>query len=123
MVAICLSRRCPGVAGTFMESAAMVASAIGGSARLYFSVVAYAGFSQSIFLPLFVCSRSLAISGLPGNHHALRQRDRPARRTIQTSARLAGAWSRPAACQCTVPPDLAAKPDVCQRRNAFSDDY
>src|SRR5437667_311871 len=123
MVAVCLSVRCPGIAGNSMEPATMVPSSIGGSTRLHFPVVADAGFPQSIFLHLFVCIRSLAIPGLPGNHHALRQRDRPARWTIETSARLAGAWSRPAACQCTVPPDLAAKPNVYRHRNALSDDY
>ena len=93
MVAISLSPRCPGIAGNFMESAAMVPSAIGGSAHLYFPVVAFARFSQHIFLHLFVCSRSLAIPGLPGNHHALRQWDCTAGRTFQTLARLARAWS------------------------------
>src|SRR5213594_1059474 len=103
MVAVCLSVRCHGIAGNSMEPAAMVPSSIGGSARLYFHVVAYAGFSQSIFLHLFVCIRSLAIPGLPGNHHALRQWDRPAGRTIQTLERLAGAWNHPAARRSTVP--------------------
>src|SRR5205823_1001833 len=51
-----------------MELAAMVPSATGGSADLYFPVVAYVGFSQSICLHLYVCNRSLAILGLPGNH-------------------------------------------------------
>ena len=40
------------------------------------------GFLNHILLHLFVCIRSLAIFGLPGNHHALRQWDRPAGRTI-----------------------------------------
>src|SRR5437667_12716164 len=106
-----------------MESAAMVPSSIVGSARLYFSVVTVAGFSQYLFLPLFVCSRSLAIFGLPGNHHALRQWDRPSGRTIETLGSLAGAWNHPAASRSTVPPHPAAKPDVYQRRNALSDDY
>ena len=41
------------------------------------------GFLNHLFLHLFVCSRSLAIPGLPGNHHALRQWDRPAGRTFK----------------------------------------
>src|SRR5437667_6484543 len=123
MVAVCLSVRCPGIAGNSMEPAAMVPSSIGGSARLYFHVVAYAGFSQSIFLHLFVCIRSLAIPGLPGNHHALRQRDRPARWKIEIVASLVGAWNYPVAGRSTVPAHLYAKPDVYRRRNALSDDY
>ena len=82
VVAVSFSPRCPGIARNFMEFAAVVPSSIGGSAHLHCPVVAHAGFSQSIFLHLFVCIRSLAISGLPGNHHALRQWDRPAGRTI-----------------------------------------
>src|SRR5436309_15755276 len=112
MVAVSLSARCPGVAGAFMESAAVVPSAIGGSAHLYFHVVADAGFPQSIFLRLFVRIRSLAISGLPRNHHALCQWDRPAGRTIEILASLAGAWNHRAAGRSTVPAHLAAKPDV-----------
>ena len=80
-----------GIARNFMEFAAMVPSSIGGSARLYFPVVAFARFSQYIFLHLFVCSRSLAIPGLPGNHHALRQWDRTTGRTIETLA----SWLEP----------------------------
>src|SRR5882724_6833194 len=123
MVAVSLSPRCAGIAGNFMESAAMVPRSIGGSAHLYFPVVAYVGFSQSICLHLFVCNRSLAIFGLPGNHHALRQWDRPAGRTIQTLASLAAVWNHAAARRSTVHSHVAAKPDVRQRRNALSDDY
>ena len=82
MVAVSVSPRCPGIAGNFMESAAVVPCSISGSAHLYFPVVAFARFSQHLFFHLFVCSRSLAIPGLPGNHHALRQWDRTAGRTI-----------------------------------------
>ena len=71
-----------GLLGILWSLAAMVPRSIGGSAHLYFPVVAYVGFSQSIFLHLFVCNRSLAIFGLPGNHHALRQWDCPADRSI-----------------------------------------
>src|SRR6266516_7467018 len=123
MVAISFSSRRPGIAGNFMDSAAMVPSSIVGSARLYFSVVTVAGFSQYLFLHLFVCSRSLAIFGLPGNHHALRQRDRLTCRTIEILATRAGAWNHPAASRSNVLSHLAAKPDVYQRRNALSDDY
>src|SRR5882724_8273377 len=123
MVAVSLSPRCPGIAGNFMESAAMVPSSIGGSAHLYFHVVAYARFSQSISLHLFLCIRSLAILSLPGNHHPLRQWDRPAGRTIEILASLAGAWNHPAAARSTVSAHLAAKPDVYRHRNAVSDDY
>src|SRR5436190_23086122 len=123
MVAISFSGGGPGIAYNFMDSAAMVASSIGGSARLYFPVVTVAEFSQHLFLHLFIRSRSLAIFGLPGNHHALRQWDRPAGRTIETLASLAGAWNHPAAGRSTVLPRLATKPDVYQRRNALSDDY
>src|ERR1700719_1185964 len=122
-MAVALSPRCPGIAGNFMESAAMVPSSIGRSARLYFPVVAFAGFSQSIFFLLFVCIRPLAIFGLPGNHHALRQWDRPAGRTIERLASLAGAWNHATAGRSTVPPHQAAKPDVYRHRNALSDDY
>src|SRR5262249_20228985 len=108
-----------GIARNFMESAAMVPGSIGGSARLYFPPVAFAGFSQYLLLLLFVCSRSLAIFGLPGNHHALCQWDRPTGRTIEILASLAGAWNCPAAGWRTVLPHLAAKPDVYQRRNGF----
>src|SRR5437764_14260433 len=106
-----------------MESSAMVPGSIGGSARLYFPVAAFAGFSLHLFLSLFVCSRSLAIFGLPRNHHALRQWDRPGGPTIEILASLAGAWNHPAAGRSTVPAHLAAKPDVYQHRNALSDDY
>src|SRR6266481_9095193 len=101
----------------------MVPSSIGGSARLYFPVAAFAGFSQYLFLLLFVCIRSLAICGLPGNHHALRQWDRPAGRTIEILASLAGAWNHPGTGRITVPAYLAAKPDVYRHRNALSDEY
>src|SRR5882724_3151438 len=106
-----------------MESAAMVPRSIGGSAHLYCPVVAYVGFSQSICLHLFVCNRSLAIFGLPWNHHALRQWHRPTGRKIETLASLAGAWHHPAAGWGTVSPHLAAKPDVYRHRNALSDNY
>src|SRR5258708_28294323 len=106
-----------------MEFAAMVPSSIGGSARLYFPVAAFAGFSQYLFVLLFVCIRSLAIFGLPGTHHALRQWDRPTGRTIEVFATLAGAWSYPAAGRNTVPPHLAANPAVYQPRHAVSDAY
>src|SRR5262249_28773456 len=106
-----------------MESAAMVPTSVGGSARLYFPLTAFAGFSQYLLLFLFVCSRSLAIFGLPRNYHALCQRDRPTDRTIEILASLVGAWNHPAAGWSTLLPHLAAKPDVYQRRNALSDDY
>src|SRR5437773_241112 len=106
-----------------MESAAMVPSSIGGSARLYFPVAAFAGFSLYLFLPLFVCSRSLAIFGLPGNHHAVRQWDRPSGRTIETLGSVGGAWNHPAPGRSTVPPHPAAKPDVYRHRNALSEDH
>src|SRR5438552_18841907 len=123
MVAVCLSVRCPGIAGNSMEPATMVPSSIGGSPRLYFHVVADAGFPQSIFLRLFVRIRSLAIPGLPGNYYALRQRDHPIGRTIEILAALAGAWNHPATARSTVSAHLAAKPDVYRRRNALSDNY
>src|SRR5438105_13795648 len=100
-----------------MDCATMVPSAFGGRARLYFPVVAVAGFSEHLFLHLFVCSRSLAIPGLPGNHHALRQWDRTAGRTIETMASLAGACNPAAAGRNTVRSHLAAKPDVHRHRN------
>ena len=103
---------CPRIAGNFMESAAMVPCSISGSAHLYFPVVAFARFSQHLFLHLFVCSRSLAILGLPGNHRALRQWDSPAGRTFQTLASLARAWSHSLGSRNTVPAYLAPKPDV-----------
>ena len=103
---------CPRTAGNFMESAAMVPCSIGRSAHLYCPVVAFARFSQHLFFHLFVCSRSLAIPGLPGNHHALRQWDSPAGRTFQTLARLARAWSHSLGSRNTVPAYLAPKPDV-----------
>ena len=76
VVAVSLSPRCPGIAGNFMESAAVVPCSISRSRHLYFAVIAFAWFSEHLFFHLFVCSRSLAIFGLPGNHHALRQWDR-----------------------------------------------
>ena len=123
MVAVSVSPRCPGIAGNLMESAAVVPCSISRSARLYFPVVAFARFSQHLFLHLFVCSRSLAIPGLPGNHHALRQWDRTAGRTIETMASLAGACNHAAAGRSTVRSHLAAKPDVHRHRNVVSDDY
>ena len=102
-----------------MESAAMVPGSIGGSARLHSPVVADAWFSQSIFLHLFVCIRSLAIFGLPWNHHALRQWDCPLAGTIQTLARLAGAWSHLAAGRNTVSAYVAAEPDVHRQSKRF----
>ena len=81
------------------------------------------GFLNIYFFHLFVCSRSLAIFGLPGNHHALRQWDRPAGRTIETLASLAGAWSHAVTRRRTVRAHLAAKPDVYRHRNTLSDDY
>src|ERR1700745_3522299 len=95
-----------------MERAEVVPCSVGGGAHLYFPVVAYVGFSQSICLHLFVCNRSLAIFGLPGNHHALRQWHRITSGTIQTLERLAGAWNYPATRRSTVPSHVAAKPDV-----------
>ena len=63
------------------------------------------GFLNIYFFHLFVCSRSLAIPGLPGNHHALRQWDRPAGRTIETLASLARTleplWCWPEHCSCS----------------------
>ena len=73
MVAVSLSALCPVIDRNFVEFAAVVPSAIGGRARLHFAVVAYAGFSQHLFLHLLIRSRSLAIPGVPRNHHALRQ--------------------------------------------------
>ena len=70
------------------------------------------GFAQSLFFSVFVCSRSLAIPGLPGNHHALRQWDCPASRTIEILASLVGTRNDRAAGRNTIPPHVAAKPDV-----------
>src|SRR5215831_7158254 len=115
MVAIPLSSRAFGITGRLVECAAMVASSIGGSAYLYFAVVAFARFSQHLFLHLLVCSRSLAVSGLPRNHYALRQRDRSAGPTNKSLATVARAWNHIAAGRSTVPAYLTAKPDVFQR--------
>src|SRR5438874_13245266 len=123
MVAIHLSSRGPGIAGNFMESAAMVPRPIGGSAYIYFPAVAYSGFSQSIFLHLFVCIRSLAVSGLPGNHHSVRQWDRATGPTIERAAGMAGAWNHPGAGRDTLRAHLAAKPDVYRQRNTLSQNY
>src|SRR6476620_5244083 len=106
-----------------MESAAMVPSSIGRSAHLHFAVAADAGFSQSIFLHLFVCIRSLAVFGLLGNHHALRQWDRVTGQTIQTSESLAGAWSHSLGSRNTVPAYVAAEPNVQRQRNALSNGH
>src|SRR4029079_419800 len=107
----------------FMESAAMVPRTVGGSAHLHFAVVAFAGFSQHLFLRLFVRSRSLAISGLPGDHHAMRQWHRIAGPTIETMAIVAGACNHAAAGRRTIRSHLAAKPDVHRHRNFVSDHY
>src|SRR5438270_11890093 len=95
-----------------MELAEVVSSAARWSAHLHVAVVAYARFSQHLFLHLFVCSRSLAIHGLPGNHHALRQWDRTAVRTIETLGSLAGTCDHAGARRSTVRPDVATKPNV-----------
>src|SRR5262249_15855569 len=118
-----LSTRWPGITRNFMESAAMVPCSVGGSARLYFPLTAFAGFSQYLLLLLFVCSRSLAIFGLPRNYHALFQWDLPTCRTIEILASLFGGWNYGGSGWINVLPHLAAKPDVYQRRNALSDDY
>ena len=52
------------------------------------------GFANIYFFRVFLCSRSLAIPSLPGNHHALRQWDCPTGDTIEVLARLARARSR-----------------------------
>ena len=70
---------------------------LAGVPRLYCPVVAFAGFCQHLFFSVFLCSRSLAIPSLPGNHHALRQWDCPTGDTIEVLARLARARSRPGA--------------------------
>src|SRR5205807_7452820 len=111
MVAVSISPRCPWIAGNLMGSPAMVPSSVGGSSRLYFPVVAFPGFFQHLFLHLFVCSRSLAVFGLRGNHHALRQWDCFTGRTIQTLASLAAAWNHPADRSVTFPAHLPPKPD------------
>src|SRR6266436_10125958 len=116
MVAVSLSPRCPGIAGNFVESAAMVPSSIGWSARVYSPALAYAGFSQSIFLHLFVCIRSLAIFGLPRNHHAVRQWDRPAGWKIESLAGLAVAWSHFACRRSTASDYHAVNLDVRPHR-------
>src|SRR5262249_49343888 len=118
MVAISLCCRSPGIAGSFMESAAMVPRTVGGRACLHLAVAAFARFSQHLFFHLFICSRSLAIFGLPGDHNAVRQWDRAAGWEIQTLARFAGACNYAATRGNTIHPDVAAKPDVCERRNS-----
>src|SRR5262245_55882423 len=106
-----------------MESAAMVPRAVGGCAHLYFAVVAVVRFSQHLFFRLFIHSRSLAILGMPGNHHALREWHYFVGRTKGKLAGLAGACDYPGARRSTLRPDLAAKPDVHRHRNIVSDDY
>src|SRR4029078_6162656 len=105
-----------------MESAAMLPRTVGGSARLLFAFVAFTGFSQHLFLRVFLCSRSLAISSLRRNHCAMRQWDRSAGGTIERIASGAGACNHAAAGRRTVPSHLAAKPDVHGHRNFVSDD-
>ncbi len=123
VVPVSFSRGCPGIAGNFVEAAAMVPGAIGGSAHLHCSVVSYARASQSIFFHLLVRIRSLAIFGLPRDHRALRQWDRPTGATIEALGNLAGAWNHPAAGWSTVFAHVAAKPDVYRHRNALPDSY
>ena len=101
----------------------MVPSSIGGSARLYiFLLLPTLGFlNQYFFIYSFVsdhwqylaclgiivpCASGIAL--LAGQLRL---------------ASLAGAWNYSAVGRITLPPHLAAKPDVYQRRNAFSDDY
>jgi hypothetical protein len=59
----------------FPLAVASVPSSISRSAHLYRPVAAFARFSQHLLFHLLICSRSLAIPGLSGNHHAVRQRD------------------------------------------------
>src|SRR5438094_9474389 len=109
MVATSFSNWCSGTAVNLVELTAMVSRSIGGSARLFVPVVTVAGFPEHLFFHLFVCSRSLAILGLPGNYHTLREWDCSADRAIESLAILAGAWNHPDTGRRPVRPNLATK--------------
>src|SRR5690348_5814543 len=122
MVAVSYSNRCSWIAAHFMESPPMVSRPVGGRADLYFPTASFAGFSEHLFLSLFLRSRSLAVPGVSRDHHALRERDHAADRTIERWAGMAGTWDHTRNRGGALRSHLTSKSDVHRHRNAVSND-